>query len=87
MRQPPFGPWPTIQYTIYNTIILAFFSRNITVFYIKMSENGLFSEKGFDQPCSQDIECGIPLECIDEKCTCPSAHYRLFDAERCEQSK
>ena len=56
-----------------------------------MSANNLFSEKGFDQPCTEDTECRTTLICKSENCTCPSTstHYRhsMGDKDKCEQSK
>ena len=54
-----------------------------------MSANNLFSEKGFDQPCTEDTECRTTLICASDKCTCPSTHYRysLAGKVKCENSK
>ena len=66
-----------------------FFPQDILFFHIQMSANDLFSEKRFDQPCTEDTECRTTLICRSNKCTCPSTHYRqsLAGTDKCEQSK
>ena len=50
-----------------------------------MSLNVLFSEKGFNHLCPLGIECFEA--CVDNKCSCPTTHYRVYDPEGCEESK